>query len=208
MPRVLLLLPTTTYRTPDFLAAAARLHAEVVVASEEASTLEPLNPAGLLALDFRDPAACARRAAEFARTFPIDAVVGVDEDTAVAGAAIAAELGLRHNPVDSVQAARNKGRMRDLLAKAGVPAPAHRMFSREDDPERVARDVDYPCVLKPMFLAGSRGVIRADDPSEFVAAWRRIDAILAEPDVARRGGRSAREVLVETFVPGAEVALE
>jgi hypothetical protein len=208
MPRVLLLLPTTTYRTADFLEAAARLHADVVVASEEASTLESLNPAGFLVLDFRDPGACARLAAEFARTRPIDAVVGVDEDTAVAGAAIAAELGLRHNPVDSVQAARSKGRMRDLLAHAGVPAPAHRVFSRGDDPTRAARDVDYPCVLKPTFLAGSRGVIRANDPSEFAVAWRRIEAILAEPDVARRGGQSAREILVETFIPGAEVALE
>ena len=103
MPRVLLLLPTTTYRTPDFLEAAARLGADVVVASEESSTLESLHPAGLLALDFRDPAACARRVAAFARGRPIDAVLGVDEDTAVAAAAISAELGLRHNPVDEVR---------------------------------------------------------------------------------------------------------
>jgi biotin carboxylase len=208
MLRVLLLLPTTTYRTSDFLEASAKLGVEVVVASEEASTLESLNPAGLLSLDFRDPAACARRVAEFARTRAIDAVVGVDEDTAVAGAVIAAELGLRHNPVDSVQAARSKGRMRELLARAGVPVPAHRIFALGDDPERAARDVDYPCVLKPTFLAASRGVIRANDPAEFAAAWRRIAAILAEPDVARRGGPSASEVLVEAFIPGAEVALE
>src|ERR1700674_5240011 len=148
MPRVLLLLPTTTYRTPDFLEAAEKLHADVVVASEEASTLESLTPAGLLALDFRDPAGCARRAAEYAQTRPIDAVVGGDEDTAVVGAAIAAPLGLRHNPIDSVQAARSKGRMRDLLARAGVPTPAHRVFSRGDDPRRVALEVDYPCGLK------------------------------------------------------------
>ena len=112
MPRVLLLLPTTSYRTPDFLEAAARLGAEVVVASEQASTMEAMNPGGLLTLDFRNPAVCARTVAAFAAQRPIDAVVGVDEDTAVAAAAIAQALGLRHNPIDAVRAARNKAVMR------------------------------------------------------------------------------------------------
>ncbi|HEY1435108.1 MAG TPA: biotin carboxylase, partial [Thermoanaerobaculia bacterium] len=82
MPRVLLLLPTTSYRIPDFLAAASTLGVEVTVASEEASTMERLNPAGLLALDFGDLAACAERAAAFAAGHPVAAVVGVDERTA------------------------------------------------------------------------------------------------------------------------------
>ncbi|MFY9552383.1 MAG: phosphoribosylglycinamide synthetase, partial [Thermoanaerobaculia bacterium] len=76
MPRVLLLLPTSTYRAGDFLRAAAALGAEVVVASEEPSALEGLNPGGLLTLDFRDPEACARAASAFAREHPLDAVVG------------------------------------------------------------------------------------------------------------------------------------
>ncbi len=208
MPRVLLLLPTTSYRTADFLEAAARVGAEVVVASEEPNALSSLNPDGLLALDFRDPAACAARAAAFARTHPIDAVVGVDEDTAVAAAAIGAALGLPHNAVEAVQAARNKALMRQRLAEAGVPAPRHRLFSISEDPSRVAKAVEYPCVLKPTFLAASRGVIRADGEAEFVAAWRRVAGILADPEVARKGAGAAREILVEAFIPGAEVALE
>lgn len=180
----------------------------MVVASENASTLEALNPGGLVTLDFRDPAACARRVAAFAATLPIDAVVGVDEDTAVAAAAIAEALGLRHNPVEAVRAARNKAVMRKRLAQAGVPAPRHRLHSLAEDPARAAGEAGYPCVLKPTFLAASRGVIRANDRGEFVAAWRRIAAILAEPEVARRGGAAAREVLVEEYLPGEEVALE
>ena len=66
----------------------------------------------------------------------------------------------------------------------------------------------YPSVLKPTFLAASRGVIRADDPAQFHDAWQRIASILAEPEAARRGGEAAGEVLVEDFVPGREVALE
>jgi biotin carboxylase len=208
VPRVLLLLPTTTYRTSDFLAAAAKVGAEVTVASEEPSTFEGANPAGLLTLDFRDPGECARRVVEFSRTYPVDAVVGVDEETALAAAAICGALGLPSNPPGAVAAARDKGLLREALGAAGVPSPRARVFRLEDGPTDASARVAYPCVLKPTFLAGSRGVIRADDPASFEAAWRRIAAILAEPDVAARGGESVRRVLVEEFVSGIEVAVE
>jgi biotin carboxylase len=206
--RVLLLLPTTTYKTPDFLAAARKLRVDVTVASEEPSTLEGMNPAGLLSLDFRDPEGCARKAVEFARAYPVDAVVGVDEDTAVAAAVIARALGLPHNPVHATVAARHKPTMRQLLAEAAVPSPACRVFDRGEDPARAVAAVRFPCVLKPTFLAASRGVIRAGQEEEFVAAWRRIAKILEEPDVAAKGGEASREILVEDFVHGREVALE
>ncbi|HKA35338.1 MAG TPA: ATP-grasp domain-containing protein [Thermoanaerobaculia bacterium] len=209
MPRVLLLLPTRSYRIPDFLEAAGKLGVEVTVASEEASAVEGLHPEGLLTLDFRDPAGAARRAAEFAGKHPIRAVVGVDEDTAVAAAVIARELGLPSNPVQAVAAARHKPTMRGLLAEAGVPSPASRVFDRRSEgPESASKQVRFPCVLKPTFLAASRGVIRADGREEFAAAWRRIEAILEEPEVAAKGGDAAGEILVEDFVEGREVALE
>jgi len=208
VPRVLLLLPTTTYRASDFLAAAERLGVEVTVASEEPSTLEAIHPAGLLTLDFRDAEASARQVGEFARSNPIHAVVGVDEDTAVVAAAIARALGLRHNPPEAAACARNKALLRRALGEAGVPGPRFRLFHLDDDAGQAARRVEYPCVLKPTFLAASRGVIRADDEGGFRAAWERIAAILREPEVARKGSTAALEVLVEDFVPGAEVAVE
>ena len=208
MPRVLLLLPTTSYKTGDFLRAAGKLGVEVTVASEQPSTMESLDPAGLLTLDFRDPADCARRAVERARSTPFSAVVGVDEDTVVAATAIAAALGLPHNPVEAAEAARHKGRMRSLLARGATPSPRHRVFPLSSGPEAPSGEVDYPCVLKPTFLSASRGVIRADGPEQFREAWRRLAAILDEPEVRRRGGEDASEILVEDFVPGAEVALE
>jgi biotin carboxylase len=206
--RVLLLLPTTSYKTGDFLRAASKLGVEVTVASEESSTLEAVDPTGLLTLDFRDPEACARRVAELSRIAPIAAVVGVDEDTVVAAAAIAEALGLPHNPRSAVAAARHKGTMRELLARGGAPTPRHRVFALEDGPDNASRAVRYPCVLKPTFLAASRGVIRADSPSELRTAWRRIAGILGSEEVVRRGGAAASEILIEDFVPGAEVALE
>jgi biotin carboxylase len=206
--RVLLLLPTTTYRSHDFLEAARRLDVDVTVASEESSAVEGLNPAGLLAMDFRDPDECVRKARAFAAKSPVDAVVGVDEDTAVAAAAISAALGLPSNSPQAAAAARNKAVLRRTLDAAGVPTPRSVLYRREDDVEAAARASPYPCVLKPTFLAGSRGVIRADDAASFRRAWERIGRILAQPDVARKGGDSATEILVEEFVPGAEVAVE
>jgi len=209
MPRLLLLLPNSTYRTADFLAAARKLGVDVTVATDEPSAVEALNPDGLVSLDFRDPAAAARRAGEIARGRPFDAVVGVDDDSAVVASGVDRALGLRQNSVPASAAARNKAQMRARLAFAGIPVPRFRLYRRgETDPAKAAEEADYPCVLKPTFLAASRGVIRADDPGSFAAAWSRIVAILDQPEVAARGGDAAQEILVEEFVPGREVALE
>ena len=208
MTRVLLLLPATSYRIPDFLSAADRLGVDVTVASEEPSTMERLRPDGLLTLDFGDPGASAEGAARFASRHPIAAVVGVDERTSVAAAAIAERLGLPHNSGDAVAAAGNKALMRRRLETAGAPSPRFRVAALDEDPRVAASAAAYPCVLKPTFLSASRGVIRADDAAGYVDAWARIARILAEPSVERRGGEAARQVLVEEFVPGAEVALE
>ncbi|HLE22588.1 MAG TPA: phosphoribosylglycinamide synthetase, partial [Vicinamibacteria bacterium] len=81
MPRVLLLLPTHTYRTHDFMVAAERLGVDVVVVSERASTMESMQPSGLFTVDFLNPEEAARIAADFFREYPFQAVVPVDEDT-------------------------------------------------------------------------------------------------------------------------------
>jgi biotin carboxylase len=202
MERVLLLLPTTTYRTQAFLEAARRLGVEIVCASEQASTLEAHVPDNLLTLDFRDPAGAAAAVREMAARRPIHAVVGVDDLTTVAAAAVGERLGLPANPPAAAAAARNKRAMRERLAAAGVPVPRFWPVGLDGDPAEVARRVGYPCVLKPTTLSASRGVIRVDGPDAFVAAVRRIERIVAT------AGEASRELLAEEFVPGSEVALE
>lgn len=208
MPRILLLLPTQTYRAKDFLDAALRLNVDVVVASEEASTLEDKNAAGLLTLNLLDPDQATQQVRAFSERYPLNAVVGVDDETTIVAARISAALGLPHNSVESVEATRNKHRLRELLDRAGVPSPRFALFLLDANPADVAKQVEYPCVLKPTFLAASRGVIRANNEEEFVAAFRRIEAILRDPDVVAKGGQAARQLLVESYVPGVEVALE
>ena len=177
------------------------------MASEFPSTFESAQPSGLLTLAFADPARAAEQAGAFAREHPVAGVVGVDDDTAIVAAAVAARLQLRGNPVQAALAARDKHQQRERLAAAGVPVPRFAVFPSDADPEALARQVAYPCVLKPLRLSASRGVIRADTPAGFAAAFRRLCAILAEPEVAACG-EPARRVLVEDFVPGPEVALE
>jgi len=205
--RLLLLLPTTTYRTEAFIDAATRLGVELVCASERPSTLEDLSPNSLVTLDFADPLGSAETIARFAQSRPIDAVVGVDDLTTVTAAAIGQRLGLKANALPAVSAARDKHAMRRCLAEAGVPVPRFRLVELANDPASAARKTEYPCVLKPLMLSASRGVIRANDPGEFVAAFERIAAILARPDAAPPAG-ARRALLVEEFVPGCEIALE
>src|SRR5215472_3517091 len=131
MPRVLLLLPTTTYRTKAFIDAALKLGVEVTAASERPSTLADKNPSGLLTLSLLDPERACEQAQRFATQYPVDAIIPVDEDTAVAAAYVARGLGLRHNPVESAIAAKNKHRMREVLRAAGVPVPRFWHFTLE-----------------------------------------------------------------------------
>ena len=200
MARLLLLLPTASYRAADFLAAARALGAEVVVASERRLVSMGDNQ---LTLDLRRPEAAAEAIAALAEERPLDAVVAVD-DQGVRVAALAAErLGLSGNPPEAAAATRDKAAMRRALAAAGVPQPEHRTVGPSDDSAAVAAEVGLPCVVKPLSLSASRGVIRADDPEAAAAAAARVRAILAEAGEDPEG-----PLLIERYVPGAEVAVE
>ena len=205
--RLLLLLPTRTYRTEDFIDAAHTLGVDLVCASEKPSTLETLAPDSLLTLDFVDAADAAARVAEWSAGRPLAAVVGVDDVTAAAAAAIAERLGLRASAPAAVAAARDKFQMRQCLAAAGLPVPRFRRIALGENPVLAARGVAFPCVLKPLSLSASRGVIRANTTEQFVVAFKRIAALLARDDVAVTGD-AARYLLAEEYVPGLEVALE
>jgi biotin carboxylase len=201
-PRVLLLLPSNTYQAGAFLDAGRRLGVDVTVGSDHANVFGGLQPDSLLALDFRDPEAVARQAAGFAARCPVAAAFGVDDDTAVLAAHVSHALGLRHGSVEACLAARDKHRQRVLMSGAGLRVPAFQLVEFRDDLRSDARATRYPCVLKPLRLSMSRGVMRADDPDQFLQAAARLRHIV------ERTGEPADGFLVEAFVPGAELALE
>lgn len=205
--RILILMSTRTYRAAAFLTAAARLGVEVTVGTEVDQPLSGLAPGATVALDFKRPRVAEQQIAAFAATYPLDAVVGVDDDTTVLAAVTAAALGLPHNSVDSVKAARYKDVMRLILSETELNGPEFELVGVDEEPAAVAARQLYPCVVKPLSLSASRGVIRANNPGELVAALREVVEILAESDLAP-DDPGARQVLIERFIPGPEFALE
>ncbi len=175
------------------MAAARALDVGVVVASEEPPTLAETMGDRALTLPLHDPeAATARIEALHART-PLDAVIALDDQGVVVAAVAGERLGFPHNPPEAARRTRDKEAMRNALAASEVSQPRYAAF---DDPGRPP-DIGYPCVVKPVGLAASRGVIRADDRISTVAAAARVAAIAD-------GGR----LLVEEYIPGHEVAVE
>jgi biotin carboxylase len=199
MPRVLLLLPTATYRAEDFLAAAATVGAEVVVASDRRQALQGTMGDRALRVDLRRPDRAAAAIAEFGQRVELDAVVAVDDGGVVTAALASEMLGLAHNPPSAVAATRDKAAMRRALEQAGIPQPGFVILAPGDD----AGAVEFPAVVKPVALSGSRGVIRANDAAAARAAVSRIRAILADAGEDPDG-----PILVERYVPGVEVAVE
>ena len=173
-------------------------------------------------LDFSAPTVATQAILEFDGTYPLAAIVGVDDDTTLLATTASEALGLPHNPVASAKATRNKYLLRHTLATNGVSVPAYQRFSVYDDPTEIVgvgspnpygtdTQVNFPCVIKPLSLSASRGVIRADTPTEFIDAFRRTTKLLhALKDATEDDSRmhASQYLLVEDYIPGIEVALE
>ena len=205
--RIMLLMPATSYRAGDFMAAARRLNADVIVASDHAQTLAAFTGDRCLRVGLTPTDDNLARIVTHARRTGVGAVVGTADSTVELAARAAAMLRLPHNSPDAVATARNKHAFRRKLAAEGMPGPAFRLVERRDDLAAAAAELAYPCVLKPLALSAGRGVIRANDPGEFVAAAERIRALLKR--IYGNGDSGpATQILVEAFIRGAEVAVE
>ena len=207
MAHLLLLLPSMSYRGEAFLMAAGKVGVTLTVAGDAPPDFLEQAPDRFLTLDLHNPDTAVPAVMEFANTSPIDVVLGVNDQTAVLASTISVALGLPANSIDSVRAASNKQTMRNLLQKEGLPCPHFVVVGFDEKPEDVVQQVTFPCVLKPLTLSGSCGVIRADDQESFQKAFIRIGNLLKtfarpEHDVA------GRQILIEDFIPGIEVALE
>ena len=201
--RLLLVAPHGSYRTAPFIEAAVARGAEVVIASESRYALASPLARGLY-VDFGNQDAALARILDEARTQPFTAIIGTDDSSTELASRASSALGLRHNPSEAVRVARRKDLARERLAKCGVPVPWHRRIDLQLPLAAQIDGIPYPCVLKPVALSASRGVIRADGPAELLSAVARIRSILSEVVDAQE----RHHVLVEQFVPGFEVAVE
>ncbi|MCS6952933.1 MAG: ATP-grasp domain-containing protein [Bryobacterales bacterium] len=203
--RILILAATTGYQLRSFEQAARRLSMEVVLATDRCHQLE--DPWGDRAIAVRFDDAEASLPAILAAA-PFDGVVAVGDRPTVLAALAAARLGLPYGPAAAVSSCRDKYQMREAFRAGGLKVPEYRLARIDDDPETVARRTRFPCVLKPLGLSASQGVIRADDPATFVAAFRRIRAILESRPVRRLREPMHRFLQIESYIPGREFALE
>jgi biotin carboxylase len=202
-PRVLLLMSPATYRAGAFLDAAKRLGIEAFQGVDHPPGLEP-NAGHLLAVDL-SAASANQQISEFVQHESIDAVLAIDDTATLVAANVNASLGRPHNDPESALAARDKWIMREAFRRGGVPVPHYESFPLTSDPVEIAARVPFPCVVKPLRLSGSRGVIRADDPASFAVAWNRTKRMLLDEEGL---DHETSSMLVESFIPGFEVALE
>src|SRR5258705_494931 len=103
-----------------------------------------------LALDFTNSETALRHLVDYCRAQPVDAIVALDDNATLLATRAAAALGLPHNPLEAAEAARDKGLMRERFAAYSVPSPVFRRVPLASDPEEIAGQGRYPCVVKPL----------------------------------------------------------
>ena len=240
--RVLLITPRGSYRVHAYLEAARDLGIDMVVASEGEHSLVPGLDEGIR-VNLADCGAVVEHVRAVHRDRPIAAVVATDDSTVEIANRAAAALGLAHNAPSAARTARRKDLARAALAAAGLPAPAMRRVDLRRPIRPQLDGIELPCVVKPLAMSASRGVIRADDIPGLEAACRRAGTIVAgstagvsagvttgatagdsvgvptggTPGIAVGTGATAgidaateerHVLLIESFVPGPEIALE
>src|SRR5216683_2772947 len=218
MTRVLLLSHTTGYQLRAFNDAAERLGIELVFATDRCHRLDDPWQDRAIPVRFHDRDSSVDAIVERARRYPVAGVIAVGDRPVVLAAHAAAVLKLPWHSVEGARASTDKRRSRAALAAAGLPSPGFRIIhggSGMSDSGLGISDEGFgggferfPCVLKPLGLSGSRGVIRANDSREFGAAFSRIRALLSRPQVRAARTGLEDEILVEDYIDGREYALE
>jgi biotin carboxylase len=201
--RIILLTTPLSYRGSSFMTAAVNLGLDVIQGIDMPATLAE-HWQMTLGLDFSRPYHAAEQLAAYVATNPVDAIIAIDDSATLVAASASAAVGLPHNDPESALAARDKFVMRERLRARGVRVPEYGRYALSLDPLKITDELTFPVVVKPLQLSGSRGVIRANNPEEFVAAFERTKHLL----VGDGHAEVETDVIVERYLPGEEVALE
>ena len=202
-PRLLLVAPSRSYRVGAYLAAARALQIDLVVASPGKHSLVRELAEGLH-IDLAEPDDSLQTISLAAQSAPFDGIVATDDSVVELAARAAAMLSLRFNSVRSARLTCRKDLARSHLQSAAIPVPQHRLISLQQELTAQMHGFSFPCVLKPLNLSASKGVIRADDLPGFIAACERIRPLVAD----QTDPFLASHLLVEAYIDGFEVALE
>ena len=208
--RLLLFAGKLGYQTRSLDEAARKLGVDVVFVTDRCHQLDdPWNDRAI-AVHFEAPDGAAFAVLESVRGSgqAVDGILAFGDRPAITAAYVARGLGLAYNHPAAVEACRSKLRMREVFRDAGLRGPWFRTVALQPAPEPALLGISYPCVLKPMSLSASQGVIRAKTRDEFVAAADRIRKLLASPEILATREPNLDQVIVEGYIPGKEVAVE
>ena len=193
LKRLLLFASTTGYQIREFANAARRLEIDVTLATDRCLRMDDPWGDGALAVKFDHRMA---ETLETLRGLHFDGVAAVGDGPAEAAAVAAEIFGVPFHSPAAARACRDKFLARQLYQAAGMRTPWFFRGALDGDAAALAARAQYPCVLKPLGLSASRGVIRANNPEEFAAAFRRIGKI------------GERFLQVEAYIPGREFSVE
>jgi formate-dependent phosphoribosylglycinamide formyltransferase (GAR transformylase) len=208
LKRVLLLSTTTGYQIRSFGEAAEALGIRLVFASDRCDQLDDPWWDEAIPIRFHDEMASVRAVVAAFGANPPDGILAVGDRPVTLAARLNDAFGLPGNPVSAALASRNKLESRLALKAARLPVPSFRALSLDADPRDASRAIAYPSVVKPLAMSGSRGVIRVNSPGEFVSAFERLRGLMAQPDVLVERDAAHGTLLVESFIPGCEFAIE
>jgi hypothetical protein len=216
LTRILLFATTTGYQTRSFGEAAERLGVELVFATDRCHLIDDPWRDSAIPIRFHDEDASVSAVLDAAVEQPISGILAVGDRPTVIAARVAARLGIPWHAPEAVAIARNKLQTRSRLRDAGLPVPWFQPFSISTDPSPMSFEPSaishgrfgFPCVLKPLALSGSRGVMRADNAGEFDAALVRLQRLMRTPEVRAERDGAHDLALVEGFIPGREYAVE
>lgn len=206
--RVLLFATKLGYQTRSFQSAADRLGVEIAYVTDRCSHLDDPWNDHALPVHFELPEGAAAKVLEPQRGLLVDGVLAVGDRPTLTAAYVARGLGLAHNHPASVEACRSKLRMREVFRDAELPVPWFQSVKLEPMPEPALLGIRYPCVLKPLSLSASQGVVRVNNCDEFVAGVSRLKRLLDSPEVRATREPHLDQMLVEGYLEGREVAVE
>jgi len=204
MKRVLLLLPTTSYRNHDFLDAAKNLDVEIITAENYCHQLAPLwGMSPIQSVHFDQPEVAVKQVLAALGRQP-DAVLAVDDSGLELAALLREQLHLPGNLPAAVRVTHDKLAFRRLLQSGGLNCPDFYHLGNDSQTPALQAPLQFPVVVKARRLSSSRGVIRTDTPQAFREAvqWVQCIQVKADRDAAQLG------LVVESFIPGREYALE
>ncbi|GMT40342.1 MAG: phosphoribosylglycinamide synthetase [bacterium] len=201
--RVLLVSPPESYRIQPYVRAAISLGIDVNLASQGEWAISSPHSAGI-DVPLQDHRAALTTLVELFKQRQYDAVIGTDDSTLELAAKLAKKIGLQQNPPTAVRLARRKDLSRQCLHQAGIQVPAFSVVEVSEHQLPDKPHFGFPCVIKPLALSGSRGVIRANSYEGLNQGIQRSLKIISEQtDLYEK-----THLLLEQFIPGREFAIE